>query len=105
VPNDATVEDIEKAYIESWRLGLKAVAVYRDGSKRSQPLNTSTARRRKTESKVVAVPVPPSSPAVPVRRKLPDERQAITHKFASPATRATSPSACTRTASRVRSSS
>ena len=39
LPEEATVEDIEKAYIEAWRLGLKAIAVYRNGSKRSQPLN------------------------------------------------------------------
>jgi len=43
VPTDATVEDIEQAYIESWRLGAKAVSIYRDGSKRTQPLNTSKA--------------------------------------------------------------
>jgi len=74
VPRDATVEDISQAYIESWRLGVKAIAIYRDGSKRTQPLNTSRdkAPGSKAEARVVAQPV---------RRKLPDERQAITHKF------------------------
>ncbi|MBX7099156.1 MAG: vitamin B12-dependent ribonucleotide reductase [Myxococcaceae bacterium] len=72
LPNNATVEDIETAYLEAWRLGLKAVAVYRDGCKRSQPLNTS-----KSEAKVDAVPVPEKA----ARRRLPDERRAITHKF------------------------
>src|SRR5919201_2374266 len=43
VPREATVEEIEKAYIESWRLGAKAISIYRDGSKRTQPLNTSKA--------------------------------------------------------------
>ena len=43
VPREATVEDIERAYIESWRLGAKAISIYRDGSKRTQPLNTSRA--------------------------------------------------------------
>src|SRR5258706_13581813 len=43
VPRDATVEEIEKAYLESWRLGAKAISIYRDGSKRTQPLNTSRA--------------------------------------------------------------
>jgi ribonucleoside-diphosphate reductase alpha chain len=43
VPTDASVEDIEQAYLESWRLGAKAVSIYRDGSKRTQPLNTSKA--------------------------------------------------------------
>ena len=50
VPKDATVEEIEKAYLESWRLGAKAISIYRDGSKRTQPLNTSrgrSARRRR----------------------------------------------------------
>src|SRR3989442_12866595 len=50
-PEEATVEDISNAYIESWRLGIKAIAIYRDGSKRTQPLNTKKAegRRQKAE--------------------------------------------------------
>ncbi len=72
MPTEATPEDIANAYIESWRLGLQAVAVYRDGCKRSQPLTT------KAEPKVD----PASEPeARPLRQKLPDERRAITHKF------------------------
>jgi ribonucleoside-diphosphate reductase alpha chain len=69
MPTDATPDEIANAYLESWRLGLKAVAVYRDGCKRSQPLSTSR------EDRAVAVD------ARPARRKLPDERHAITHKF------------------------
>jgi len=86
MPTDATVEDIQQAYVEGWRLGLKAIAVYRDGCKRSQPLSTS-----KDESKGGVEPKPPeaAAPAMaalpvgarPARRKLPDERHAITHKF------------------------
>ena len=45
LPSEVTVEEIEKAYIEGWRLGLKAVAVYRDGSKRTQPMSTSARTR------------------------------------------------------------
>src|SRR6187401_3307386 len=77
VPKDATVEDIEQAYLESWRIGAKAVSIYRDGSKRTQPLNTSKAA-------IVAAGQLAKEAAVaagPARRKLPDERQAITHKF------------------------
>jgi ribonucleoside-diphosphate reductase alpha chain len=78
VPKDATVEDIMQAYIESWRLGAKAISIYRDGSKRTQPLNTS----RDKEKAVEAAPVAAAGKASqPVRRKLPDERHAITHKF------------------------
>jgi ribonucleoside-diphosphate reductase alpha chain len=71
LPQDATVDDIVHAYTEGWRLGLKALAVYRDGSKRTQPLN---AGKEKSEARV-------DEPARPIRHKLPDERQARTHKF------------------------
>src|SRR5436190_12213473 len=73
LPSAVTVEEIEQAYIEGWRLGLKAVAVYRDGSKRTQPLSTS-AGEKKTQRVVVE--------SRPVRRHLPVERHSITHKFA-----------------------
>ena len=76
VTKEATVEEIEQAYIDSWRLGAKAVSIYRDGSKRTQPLNTS-------KDKDVALAARGFSPAEPGprRRRLPDERNAITHKF------------------------
>ncbi len=67
MPNEATSQDIAQAYIEAWKLGLKAIAIYRDGSKRTQPLSTSLDEKKK-ERKVS-------------RRRLPDERQSITHKF------------------------
>jgi len=72
LPSSVTVEEIQQAYIEAWRLGLKAVAVYRDGSKRTQPLSTSASETKRgvvVESR-------------PVRRHLPVERHSITHKFA-----------------------
>ena len=72
VPTGATVQDIEQAYIDAWRLGTKAVSIYRDGSKRTQPLNTARA---------VAEAAVDALPGQPVRRRLPDERHAITHKF------------------------
>jgi ribonucleoside-diphosphate reductase alpha chain len=75
VPKDATVEAIMEAYIESWRLGAKAISIYRDGSKRTQPLNTSRDKTQAEVEKVVA------SMAQPVRKRLPDERHSITHKF------------------------
>ncbi len=76
MPTDATPEEIANAYIESWRLGLKAVAVYRDGCKRSQPLSTS-----KDEKAGTVLPASLEQAPRPARRKLPDERHAITHKF------------------------
>ncbi len=69
MPEEASVDQIQEAYIEAWRLGLKALAIYRDGSKRSQPLNTSLKEEGENGS------------ARPARLRLPDERQAITHKF------------------------
>ncbi len=69
MPEEASIEEIEEAYIQAWQLGLKALAIYRDGSKRSQPLNTSLNSTAKTED------------TRPARRRLPDERKAITHKF------------------------
>jgi ribonucleoside-diphosphate reductase alpha chain len=76
MPTDSTPEDIANAYVESWRLGLKAVAVYRDGCKRSQPLSTSQKEAERRQA-----PVTTTSELQPLRRKLPDERRAITHKF------------------------
>ncbi|MSO56413.1 MAG: vitamin B12-dependent ribonucleotide reductase [Acidobacteria bacterium] len=73
VPKEATVDEIMQAYIESWRLGAKAISIYRDGSKRTQPLNTS--KDVVQEQQVV------DSMARPIRRRLPDERQSLTHKF------------------------
>jgi ribonucleoside-diphosphate reductase alpha chain len=85
VPKDATVEDIEQAYLETWRLGAKAVSIYRDGSKRTQPLNTSRdakATAAVAPKELVDAAVAQALAArAPQRRKLPDERQAITHKF------------------------
>jgi ribonucleoside-diphosphate reductase alpha chain len=85
VPKNASVEDIELAYIESWRLGAKAISIYRDGSKRTQPLNTSkdaTHEAKDVNKDAVAAAVASAlANRAPVRRKLPDERQAITHKF------------------------
>ncbi|WP_342381351.1 vitamin B12-dependent ribonucleotide reductase [Myxococcus stipitatus] len=83
MPSDSTVEDIEKAYLESWKRGLKAVAVYRDGCKRTQPLNTSKEAvqdTRKVETAAVVEPMVKPEPRA-VRRRLPDERRSITHKF------------------------
>jgi ribonucleoside-diphosphate reductase alpha chain len=85
VPREASVEEIEKAYIESWRLGAKAISIYRDGSKRTQPLNTSKAgvadtRNAVTEVREVVKEVV-KVVETPKRRKLPDERRSITHKF------------------------
>ena len=79
VPKDATVEEITQAYIDAWRLGTKAVSIYRDGSKRTQPLNT--ALESKEEKAAAAEAEAARAHPQPVRRRLPDERQAITHKF------------------------
>ncbi|MYJ57517.1 MAG: vitamin B12-dependent ribonucleotide reductase, partial [Chloroflexi bacterium] len=92
VPEHTTVEEIMQTYIDAWKLGVKAVAIYRDNSKRIQPLETG---ERTGETVSVATPDPgPSLPSdAPVviesaqsppayrRHRLPDERQAMTHKF------------------------
>ncbi len=77
VPKEATVDEITQAYVQSWKLGAKAISIYRDGSKRTQPLNTSKDKTAaETAKDAVAQLV-----SQPIRRKLPDERHALTHKF------------------------
>ena len=88
MPEEATIDDIEDVYIAGWKMGLKAVAIYRDGSKRQQPLTTSIKQKEEgqkangngdaeAEPKVIVKEV-----NTPRRRRLPDERRSITHKFA-----------------------
>jgi ribonucleoside-diphosphate reductase alpha chain len=94
MPNESTVEDVRDAYVQAWRMGLKCVAIYRDGSKRSQPLST-----KKTESghKAAAGDAAAFETRIqeleaeigklrqqagqPLRRRLPETRTAVTHKF------------------------
>jgi len=73
MPNEATVEDITEAYLTAWRLGVKAVAIYRDGCKRTQPLNTARAEKAEQPAPVVE--------ARPVRRRLPQDCRSVRHKF------------------------
>ena len=88
LPNNATVDDIMESYLQAWKLGIKAVAVYRDGCKQSQPLSAAgskTANSTKDDARIAAAPqvheenldAPPRS----VRHKLQEERASITHKF------------------------
>jgi ribonucleoside-diphosphate reductase alpha chain len=85
MPEESTVDDISQAYILSWKMGLKAVAIYRDNSKRSQPL--SAAGQKKDEKKVEAAVSAALEPlqrelfARAQREKMPYERASITHKF------------------------
>ncbi len=71
MPKDTTPEDVADAYREGWRLGLKALAIYRDGSKEAQPLSTKSNGERAAEKPLAA----------PRRERLPDTRRSITHKF------------------------
>jgi ribonucleoside-diphosphate reductase alpha chain len=82
MPEESTAEDIMDAYMESWRLGLKAVAIYRDNSKRVQPMSSGSGKGEK-KALAVAAPVQVTERVVyrPIRRKLPEERQSLTHKF------------------------
>ncbi|HEY1800311.1 MAG TPA: vitamin B12-dependent ribonucleotide reductase [Terriglobales bacterium] len=92
LPNNASVEDIMEAYLQAWKLGLKAVAVYRDGCKQSQPLSaagSSTALSKKEDAASrTGVSAPhvheeqnPLAPPRAVRHRLQDERMSVTHKF------------------------
>jgi ribonucleoside-diphosphate reductase alpha chain len=81
MPENATPDDIMEVYLEGWRMGLKAIAIYRDGSKRSQPLNTALDVKKAAPAAAVAAEVPAPAEAYAIRHKLPDERRAITHKF------------------------
>ena len=84
MPEESTVDDIVDAYIESWKLGLKAVAIYRDNSKRSQPLSASGKKEEKKAESAAVVPMEPLQRelfARAQREKLPVERASITHKF------------------------
>ncbi len=82
MPNDTTPEDIANAYYWGWQLGLKAIAIYRDGSKQSQPLNTKSDEKQgeASGSKVVTETVE-KVVYKPRRERLPDTRQSVTHKF------------------------
>lgn len=93
MPHDATVEDVEEVYSEGWKMGLKAIAIYRDGSKRQQALTTSkdkdSSKQEKTEVKkaeieakpIETVKVASADAMTPRRRRLPDERRSLTHAF------------------------
>jgi ribonucleoside-diphosphate reductase alpha chain len=74
LPSDATADDLQQAYVEGWRQGLKSLAVYRDGSKRTQPLNAGKDEVKKAE-------VIDLYSRRALRVKLPDERESLTHKF------------------------
>ncbi len=75
LPESATIADIADAYTYGWAQGLKALAIYRDGSKTAQALNTDAGEKQAAEAEAEAVMAPPR------RQKMPRERQSITHKF------------------------
>src|SRR5256886_6016521 len=78
LPKTATVEDIADAYLQAWHLGVKALAIYRDGSKAAQALRTDAQKEKDTEAPASA---PTSDEARPQRRRMAQERMSITHKF------------------------
>jgi len=80
MPNTATVEEIMNTYIEGWKLGLKAIAIYRDGSKRSAPLNTKKTKDTLGKDDAKEETAAPIEARLP-RRRMSDTRIAITHKF------------------------
>src|SRR5580658_9663149 len=89
LPHECSVDDIQDAYVQAWKMGLKCVAIYRDGSKRSQPLNTKKTnesgenntvdlRIQELEGEMTKLK---AQTGQPLRRRLPETREAITHKF------------------------
>jgi len=94
MPTESTVEEIRDTYVQAWKMGLKCVAIYRDGSKRSQPLNTKKTNEggAKTspdnpawEGKIAELEAEiaqlRADSGKPLRRRLTDTRTAVTHKF------------------------
>jgi ribonucleoside-diphosphate reductase alpha chain len=85
MPESSTVDDIANAYIESWKQGLKAVAIYRDNSKKSQPLSAGQGKKKEDEEKAAATPTLAVAQQEMFpgtrRRKLPETRVSVTHKF------------------------
>jgi ribonucleoside-diphosphate reductase alpha chain len=81
MPEASTAEEIAQVYIDGWKLGLKAIAVYRDNSKRSQPLNMKKEGGTDTAAKASSANPEVQTIYKPLRRRLPDERASITHKF------------------------
>ena len=91
MPNEASVEEIMQTYIDGWKLGLKALAIYRDGCKRSQPVSTGKAEAKKEAEALKAIEPAAAaleahhegngSKARPLRRRMPNTRQSLTHKF------------------------
>ncbi len=81
VPRETTVEQIEEIYLESWKLGVKGLAIYRDGSKRSAPLSSKKPTNEKVESVDRVNPDVVQMVTEPYRRRLADTRTSITHKF------------------------
>lgn len=97
LPSEATVQDIRSAYVEAWKMGLKCVAIYRDGSKRSQPLNTKKTTEGGDKAAASAAPTASVDSRIaeletevnqlrqevgkPLRRRLPETRMAVNHKF------------------------
>jgi ribonucleoside-diphosphate reductase alpha chain len=83
MPHDTTIKDIEDAYYWGWELGLKAVAIYRDGSKQSQPLSTKTEGKKAEDAAAAQIIEKVTEKIVfkPRRERLPDTRNSVTHKF------------------------
>jgi ribonucleoside-diphosphate reductase alpha chain len=90
MPEESTIEDIMDAYLESWKLGLKAVAIYRDNSKKSQPLNAGGDKKEDKKEKAAEAMAMTAAVVEPMQRelfaraqreKMPAERASVTHKF------------------------